>query len=62
MHLHTENTSDSTVTFTQAIHSYFKVEDIRQSTITGLSNRQYLDQLNAQTLVQDNELKSHMDR
>ncbi|GAA0286234.1 D-hexose-6-phosphate mutarotase [Psychrosphaera haliotis] len=57
IHLHTENTSDSTVTFTQAIHSYFKVEDIRQSTITGLSNRQYLDQLNAQTLVQDNELK-----
>lgn len=57
VHLHTENTSDSTVTFTQAIHSYFNVQDIEHCTITGLTKRQYLDQLTGQRAEQVKDLK-----
>ena len=39
----TRNTSDTPMHLTQAIHTYFKVGDIRQTQVLGLENTQYID-------------------
>ena len=39
----TRNTSDAPMHLTQAIHTYFKVGDIRQTQVLGLENTQYID-------------------
>lgn len=37
--------SDATFSFTAALHSYFRVGDISQTTVTGLSGLKYLDNM-----------------
>lgn len=39
----TENISDSPVVFTQALHNYFQVSDVRRVTVSGLDGLTYLD-------------------
>ena len=39
----TRNTGDAAFTITQAMHTYFAVGDIAQTTVTGLEGTQYLD-------------------
>lgn len=39
----TRNTGDAAFTITQAMHTYFAVGDITQTTVTGLEGTQYLD-------------------
>ncbi len=39
----TQNTGDQAFTITQALHTYFAVGDIAQTTVTGLDGTQYLD-------------------
>jgi len=39
----TRNTGDAAFTITQAMHTYFAVGDIAQTTVTGLDGTQYLD-------------------
>ncbi len=41
--LETENTGDKSFEITQALHTYFKVGDIRQVVISGLNGREYVD-------------------
>ena len=43
--LTTTNTSDSDLRFTEALHSYFSIRDIRTVTIDGLDGQHYIDQL-----------------
>jgi glucose-6-phosphate 1-epimerase len=43
--LHTQNHSDQTLVLTQALHSYFRVGDVRQVGVEGLEGREYLDKL-----------------
>lgn len=39
----TENTGSTPVTFTQALHNYFKVSDAMQVSVSGLDGLSYLD-------------------
>jgi glucose-6-phosphate 1-epimerase len=41
----THNTGDSTLTITQALHTYFRVGDIAATRVTGLDGASYLDKL-----------------
>lgn len=43
--LHTVNRSDRTVSLTQALHTYFRVGDVREARIDGLQGLRYLDKL-----------------
>jgi glucose-6-phosphate 1-epimerase len=43
--LNTHNPSAQSVTLTQALHSYFRVGDIRQVHILGLDGREYIDKV-----------------
>lgn len=43
--LHTINRSEQPVTLTQALHTYFRVGDVRRSGIVGLEGLHYLDKL-----------------
>lgn len=45
MALFTENRSRQTVSLTQALHTYFRVGDVRQIGIDGLQGRRFLDKL-----------------
>ncbi len=45
MSLTTRNRSDRPVVLTQALHTYFRVGDVRQTTVEGLRGRHYLDKL-----------------
>jgi glucose-6-phosphate 1-epimerase len=44
--LTTENTSDDSFTLTQALHSYFTVGDIHETSVSGLEGTRYLDAAN----------------
>lgn len=39
----TQNTGDASFNITQALHTYFSVGDIAQTTVTGLEGTQYID-------------------
>ncbi len=43
--LHTQNRSDQTLVLTQALHSYFRIGDVRHVQVEGLQGREYLDKL-----------------
>jgi len=45
MELVTHNKSDQAITISQALHTYFKVGDVSQLALHGLSDTQYLDKL-----------------
>ena len=63
----TRNTGDAAFTITQALHTYFAVGDIAQTTVTGLEGTQYLDKAadgNGVTKQQDGAISiaSEVDR
>jgi glucose-6-phosphate 1-epimerase len=63
----TRNTGDAAFTITQAMHTYFAVGDIAQTTVTGLDGTQYLDKAadgNGATKQQDGaiSINSEVDR
>ena len=63
----TRNTGDAAFTITQAMHTYFAVGDIAQTTVTGLEGTQYLDKAadgNGATKQQDGaiSINSEVDR
>ncbi|OQX11224.1 MAG: D-hexose-6-phosphate mutarotase [Thiothrix lacustris] len=63
----TQNTGDVAFTITQALHTYFAVGDIAQTTVTGLEGTQYLDKAadgNGATKQQDGaiSINSEVDR
>jgi glucose-6-phosphate 1-epimerase len=41
--LSTENHSEQTITLGQALHTYFDINDVRETQITGLEDKEYLD-------------------
>jgi glucose-6-phosphate 1-epimerase len=41
----TQNNSDQSLVLTQALHSYFRVSDVRRCSVDGLQDREYLDKL-----------------
>jgi len=43
LELTTSNKSDKPLTLGQALHTYFKISDIEQTTLTGLEGKDYLD-------------------
>jgi glucose-6-phosphate 1-epimerase len=45
MSLHTINDSPQALSLTQALHTYFRVGDVRRVTVEGLQGLQYLDKL-----------------
>ncbi len=45
MHLTVQNTGSSPMTYSQALHTYLSVSDVRQVRILGLAGREYLDKL-----------------
>lgn len=53
--LMTTNTGSQTITFTEALHTYFSVSDISQVKIAGLNESQYVD------LIDGNLLKTQSD-
>ncbi len=63
----TRNTGDAPFTITQALHTYFAVGDIAQTTVAGLDGTQYLDKAadgNGATKQQDGaiSINSEVDR
>ncbi|UOG91593.1 MAG: D-hexose-6-phosphate mutarotase [Candidatus Thiothrix sulfatifontis] len=63
----TRNTGDAAFNITQAMHTYFAVGDIAQTTVTGLDGTQYLDKAadgNGATKQQDGaiSINSEVDR
>lgn len=54
--LHTENISNFSVSFSQAIHTYLAVDDIKECSISGLNGCVYLDQLKNKISHQENDL------
>ena len=63
----TRNTGDAAFNITQAMHTYFAVGDIAQTTVTGLEGTQYLDKAadgNGATKQQDSaiSINSEVDR
>ncbi len=63
----TSNTGDAAFTITQALHTYFAVGDIAQTSVTGLDGTQYLDKAadgNGATKQQDGaiSISSEVDR
>ncbi len=54
--LKTTNTGDKDFSFSEAIHSYFKVDDIHQTELKGLAGAQYFDQLSQATQQQNGVL------
>ena len=55
--LTTVNKDNKTFKFTQALHSYFNVSDVKNIVIKGLENKPYLDALTNETHQQDGLLK-----
>lgn len=47
MQLQTKNLDQQALTLTEALHTYFRVSDVRQVTITGLEDCRYLDKVDA---------------
>lgn len=45
MHLSIENTGTAPMTYSQALHTYLAVSDVREIRILGLGGREYLDKL-----------------
>lgn len=43
LELVTKNNSDQEITLGQALHTYFQVQDVSKSTVTGLAGKDYLD-------------------
>jgi glucose-6-phosphate 1-epimerase len=64
--LEVKNTGSAPVTFTEALHSYFAVSDIRLASIEGLDGAEYIDTLleREDTLVQRGDIRftSEIDR
>ncbi|MEM7591031.1 MAG: D-hexose-6-phosphate mutarotase [Cyanobacteria bacterium P01_A01_bin.83] len=53
----TRNTGENSFTITQALHTYFKIGDIRQVTVLGLKGCEYLDKVDGgQQKTQTNEV------
>lgn len=55
--LTTTNISDEEASFTQAIHSYFSIQDIFETEVMGLSGCELYDQLSKQTHIVDGAIK-----
>ncbi len=53
--LETQNLSDTPMTLTEALHTYFAVGDIRQVGVSGLENRAYLSKVQGGVFTQPNE-------
>ena len=53
--LTTENTGDTTASFTQALHSYFKVGDADRVRVTGLDGLRYADKYDRGEHLQDDD-------
>ncbi len=47
MHLQTQNSDQQAFSITEALHTYFRVSDVRQVTIAGLEDCRYLDKVDA---------------
>ena len=47
--LETCNCGEEDMTITEALHSYFRVSDVRNVTVTGLAGREYFDKVTGQT-------------
>jgi len=47
--LQTKNTGDSSFVITQALHAYFAIDDIYQTTVKGLDEVAYLDKVGGKT-------------
>lgn len=65
MELSTFNTSDQTMTITQALHTYFNIDDIDNTKVYGLDGKTYLDKTEGFTSkIQDGpiSIKSEVDR
>ena len=65
MELITHNLSEQAITIGQALHTYFKVDDVSQTTVTGLDSREYLDKtLDFKRLIQtgDVTINAEVDR
>ncbi|MGB5494629.1 MAG: D-hexose-6-phosphate mutarotase [Sedimenticolaceae bacterium] len=63
--LKTTNTSDAPFDLTQALHSYFRVGDIRRTDVLGLEGKQYIDKLEsgvAKTQVGVLSIEGEVDR
>ena len=56
MELKTTNLDTKTFKFTQALHSYFNVSNIKDIAIAGLENKPYLETLTNTSLVQDGDI------
>ncbi len=52
----TRNTDEQAFSLSEAIHSYFKIEDIRQTHLTGLDTTVYIDKLTQQEKRQQGNL------
>ena len=57
--LTTENTGDSATTFTQALHSYFRVGDANRVYVTGLHGLRYADKYDAGEHLQAGDWTLH---
>jgi len=54
MTMHVANTSNQTIQFEQALHTYFAVNNVRNVKLTGLKGAQYIDKMRqGATFVQD---------
>lgn len=64
--LRVSNTGATELSFTCALHTYFRVSDVKKATVTGLTGCTYLDNLNARTACVDEsnavEFKAETDR
>ena len=63
--LKTTNTGDAPFDLTQALHSYFRVGDIRRTEVLGLEGKQYIDKLEggvAKTQVGAVSIEGEVDR
>jgi glucose-6-phosphate 1-epimerase len=49
--LTTTNTRDADLRFTEALHSYFSVQDVKMVTVGGLEGQSYIDQLASTTAL-----------
>jgi D-hexose-6-phosphate mutarotase len=55
--LETINTDTKTFEITQALHTYFSVEDIENTALFGLEKSSYFDQLSTGSFIEENELR-----
>ena len=57
INLHTENQTDKTIQISQAIHTYFNIENISNTKVLGLADLPFLDQLsNTKSLGKHEEI------